>query len=118
MLIRLIGWLWLITGILFLIWPQMLRNRLQKKTYKQIRRILFVLAIFIGVLLFSAGLRAEGFKAKLLMIVGIIGLLKAVFFLKAKAAEKILNWFLRQRLSFFRFWACIQIVIGAVILLA
>ncbi|MFC1709608.1 hypothetical protein ACFL2J_06110 [Candidatus Omnitrophota bacterium] len=118
MLIKLIGWFWLITGILFLIWPQMLRNRLQKKTYKQIRRLLFILAIFIGALLFSAGFRAEGFKAKLLMIIGVIGLLKALLFLKAKAAEKILNWFLKQRLSFFRFCACIQIVIGAVILLA
>lgn len=96
----------------------MLRNRLQKKTYKQIRRLLFVLAIFIGVLLIGVGFRTEGFKAKLLMIIGVIGLLKAIFFLKAKAAEKILNWFLRQRISFFRFCACIHIVIGAVILLA
>lgn len=118
MLIKFIAWLWLITGILFFVWPQMLRNKLQKKTNKQIRRLLFALALIIGALLLNAGFKAEGLKAKLLMGIGIIGLLKAIFFLKAKAAEKILNWFLKQRLSFFRFCACVQIVIGVIILLA
>ena len=85
MLIKLIAWLWLITGILFFIWPQKLRNKLQKKTYKQIRSLLFALALIVGALLINAGFKAEGFKAKLLMGIGIIGLLKALFFLKAKA---------------------------------
>ncbi|MFH1622637.1 MAG: hypothetical protein ABIA97_05925 [Candidatus Omnitrophota bacterium] len=105
-------------GILFFLRPQMLRNKLQKKTYRYIRRLLFVVAIFLGILLISAGFKTEGFLSKFLMLLGIIGIIKAVFFIKAKSAEKILNWFLKQPIPFFRFCASVQIAIGVVILLS
>jgi len=116
MFIKLLGWIWVITGIIFLIFPGMLRKRLQKKSIKRIRKFLFLIVISLSLLLISAAWKSQGALAKLVMILGIVGLFKGFFLLKAKAAEKIIEWFIKKPLIFFRIWAAAQVLIGAIIL--
>lgn len=116
MLIRLFGWFWIITGLLFLLKPQMLRSRLQKKSVKKLKKILFLIVLFLSLLLISVAWKSEGLLSKVVMVLGIIGIFKGFFLLKAKAADKILAWYTNQPLIFFRFGACLQIAIGIMIL--
>ena len=116
MLVSILGWFWVVTGVIFLIWPNFLKKRLQKKSYKIIRRYLFVVGIFLSVMLISVGLKATGAISKIILVIGLIALIRAVFLVKAKAAQKLVEFFLKQSLIMFRFWALVQIVIGVLIL--
>ena len=116
MLIKLLGWFWIITGILFFLRPEMLRKRLQKKTLKKLKKYLFLIVIALSLFLIAAAWKSEGLLSKIVMVLGIIGILKGFFLLKAKAAEKILEWFIKQPLIFFRFCAALQVIIGIIIL--
>lgn len=117
MIIRIIGWFWVITGVLFLIKPGMLKKRVQKKSNKVARRYLFVMAIFFATGLISVGMEISGIIAKILMIIGLIALVKGLFLLKSKAANSIIEFLKDKPISIFRLWAGVQIAIGALILM-
>ena len=117
MIATIVGWFWTITGIIFLIKPGFLKRRLQKKSLKRLRRLLFSIALFLGFILIVAAWKQPGILSKVLMILGIISIAKGFFLLKAKVADKILEWFAKQSLVFYRLCACCHILIGATILL-
>ncbi|HDZ77191.1 MAG TPA: hypothetical protein ENH41_03815 [Candidatus Omnitrophica bacterium] len=116
MFAKIVGWFWIIVGVLFLLKPAMLKNKLQKKSFKKIKKYLFLLAVILGGILVSIGFKYSGFFPKLVMVLGIISIVKGFYFLKGKAAEKVLGWFLNKPLIFFRFSALFYIVLGALIL--
>ena len=116
MLVSILGWFWVVTGVIFLIWPNFLKKRLQKKSYKIIRRYLFIFGIFLSVMLISVSLKTTGAISRIILVIGLIALIKAVFLVKAKAAEKLVEFFLKQSLIAFRLWALVQIAIGVLIL--
>jgi len=108
MFVKIFGWFWIITGVMFLIWPHFLRNRIQKKSLKIVRRYLFAAMLFVGAFLITTGLKLEGMASKIILVVGVITLIKGFLFLKAKAAEGIIQFLLKQPLLFFRIWALVQ----------
>lgn len=116
MLANMLGWFLIIMGTLFLIKPQMLKKRLQKKFSKKIKRLLLSLAVFLGILFISAGLKSEGMLSKLLMVIGIISIFKGLLFLKTKAADKITEWVSNQPVLFFRIAALFNIILGIIII--
>jgi len=118
MLLTILGWFWIITGVIFLLNPQMCRNKLKKKSIKTVKQIFFGFALVLGILLIKATWGVPGILPRILMILGLIGIGKAFFFLKAQSADKLITWFLDQPLKFFRMWAVGQIVFGAFILSA
>jgi len=117
MLLKIFGWFWIVAGVIFLLKPQILKNRLQKKGLRKLRKYFFALAIILGGLLISVGFRFQGLLAKIVMIIGIIAIFKAVMLLKAKTAEKLMDWSGSQPLIFFRIGACFWIFTGVVLLL-
>jgi len=116
MLLNILGWFWVITGILFLIKPEGLREKLKKKSVKKLKKFFFGITLALGLLLINATWGVPGFMAKLIMFFGFIGILKGIFFLKAAAADKLIEWFLDQPIKFYRTAAIGQIIFGAVIL--
>jgi len=116
MLIGFLGWLWIIMGVVFLLNPEFLRKRLQRKSLKKIRRLLFAAAVFLGVLLITAAFKSHGLLSKLLLVLGIIAVFKGMFFLKGKVADKVLGWYAAQPILIFRLGACVQILLGVIIL--
>ena len=116
MLAKILGWFWILTGIIFLLKPEWLRKRLQKKSYKILKKYLFVIALFFGFLFITAAFKSAGISSKLLLFFGIIAIFKSLFFLKAKAAARILDWFIRQPSFLFRIVALCQIILGIIIL--
>ncbi|MBP7088071.1 MAG: hypothetical protein KBB01_02090 [Candidatus Omnitrophica bacterium] len=116
MLANIIGWIFVILGILFIVKPEILRNKLQKKGIKKLKKYLFYLALIISLGLLVASFKMSGIGAKIIAILGIIGIFKAIFLLKAKAADKMLEWSAKQPLNLFRFGGAIYIIIGIAIL--
>ena len=116
MLAKIFGWFWIIMGVLFLIKPQLLRRRLQVKSTKKLRKALFLITLFLAVSLILASFKAAGILPKIITLVGIIGIFKAFFFLKSKAAESLIAWISRQPLKIFRFGAVGYIIMGLIIL--
>ncbi|NQT94847.1 MAG: hypothetical protein HQ572_00200 [Candidatus Omnitrophica bacterium] len=117
MFLRILGWFWVITGILFLLKPNFLRRRIQKKSIKVVRRYLFLIILFFAIPLIGAGARYEGLLAKIILVIGIVVIIKGFFMLKAKAAGKIMDFLLKQPVIAFRVWALCQIGIGVLILM-
>ena len=70
-----IGLVFTLFGILFLLFPESLRRSLRRKAVWKIRRYLLAIALSMGVLLISAGWRQEGVLPKILMCLGIVALL-------------------------------------------
>lgn len=116
MLAKILGWFWLIMGIIFLLKPEFLRKRLQKKSLKKLKKIFFSIALLFGGLILATAFRTHGFLSKFLMVLGILSVFKAFFLLKSKIAEKIIEWLANQPITLFRIGASIHILIAVIIL--
>jgi len=114
MLIKIIGILWILLGILFILKPQILQKRLQKKSTKKVRKNLFLLALFLAFTLILASLKSQGILPKIIMILGIIGIIKAFTFLNAKAAEKLISWISSKPVSIFRLGGVAYVLLGII----
>ena len=112
-----VGSLFIMLGILFLLYPESLRKRLRKKALRKIRRYLFAGAITLGILLISTGWKYEGLFPKILVLLGIIAIFKGMFFFKSRSADKVTEWILRQPIVLFKIFAACQIILGLVIIL-
>lgn len=116
MFVKIFGYIWLAFGILFLLRPQILKNRLQKKGLKRVRKYFVLLALALGGLLISVGFKFQGTLAKILMIFGILSAFKGLFFLNAKTSDKIVEWSAALPIIYFRIGACVYIAIGVILL--
>ena len=116
MLLKILGWMWIAGGVLFLWKPEWLRQKLKKKSLKSVRGVLFGFIMFVSILFIKGAWGVPGLLAKIVIVFGVIGVFKAFFMLKSKAAEILINWFVRQPVGFFRFAAAAQIVIGIILI--
>ncbi|RKY43648.1 MAG: hypothetical protein DRP80_04635 [Candidatus Omnitrophota bacterium] len=117
MWVKFISYFIIISGVFFLIKPNFLRRRIQKKSQKYIRKLLFTIFLLLAVLLISSGFKIKGFIAKIIIIIGFLSLIKALLFLKSKVSEKIITSLSNQPIIYFRIIALAQITIGVIILL-
>jgi len=92
MITKLIGWFLVAAGTLFVLKPVILKNRLHKKAYKKARKYLFAIGFVISSYLIGLGFRFHGFLPKLLMVIGIFGIIKIIFFLQGKTYEQLLEY--------------------------
>lgn len=110
------AWFWIVFGIIFLINPEKFRKALQSKGYIIFRNYLFLIILFTSLLLLNLAFSASAVLAKVLAALGIIGMIKAFFILKSKAAEKIFDWFSKRSAKFLKGLAIFYIAIGITIL--
>ena len=117
MIIRIIGWVWLSTGIILVLMPGILRWQIQRKSKKIIKRYLFAIALLPAALLVAIGFRISGIIPKVVMVIGLFILVKIVFSFKSKAAERVIDFLKKQPTIFFRLWALVQSLAGLAIVL-
>ena len=115
MVAHIIGFFWILMGFLFFLKPQILRNKLEKKSFRKMRKYFLGMALILGCMLIGVSWKAAGIWPKVIMILGIVVIIKGVFFLNAKVAEKLAEWSRRQPLVLFRIGAVIYITIGVII---
>lgn len=112
MLLTVIGWVFVLLGLFFLIRPGFLRNRLRKKGIKRIRRLIIAATLFLAITLATAGSGLGGIYYKLLILVGLILIIKSVLLLNRKTSEALTGWFSLRPLWVFRGIALIYLVSG------
>lgn len=112
MFFKLVGILWMALGIWWVMRPDMLKRRFGKKVKKARRKILLLVMVLVIGLFFSAARYAHGALATIFLIMAIGGVIKAVFFLTSKAADRMLDWWVEQPLWLWRLWAACFILIG------
>lgn len=117
MIFDILGWIWIVTGALFFWKPEWLRGRLLRKGKRKARGILFMAALVVGGIIIKAAWGVPGLLGKIALVIGIIAIVKAFFFLNAKSAEHLLGWFEKQPVQYLRGYAVLQIAVGFFFLL-
>ena len=115
MFVKIFGSFCVLLGIFFFIRPQVLKRRLQKKVFKRAKKIIFAFVFALGVGFICVAWKYKGIIPRIFTILGCVGIFKAFFFLKAKAAEEVIVWFGRQSVSFFRICALGYVGLGLLI---
>lgn len=112
MLLKLLAIIWIVTGILCLIWPERFRKRLERQGKKKIKRILFAVSLFLSGLFIGAAWEFEGWLRWALIGVGVIGLIKGFIFLKGRTGELLTQWLMGLSAKMLRILSSIQLGLG------
>ena len=118
MLAKIIGAIWVLSGLLWLFRPESLKRRLAKKMSRKFRFIIYGFILMFGIVIIGSVFKAEGIIAKLVGLIGIIISIKAILLLTSKTSDKIVGWFAEKPIKFFRIIACVMIIFGIMLYLA
>lgn len=118
MLSKVLGIITVMAGILWLLKPETLRNRLKKKTNRRLKLVVFGFIITFGFLIIVSVIKTPGLLPKIIGIAGMIVAIKGILLIASKASEKALDWLGDKPLLFFRIWALCILIIGIMLLLA
>lgn len=113
MLLQVLGWFWIITGLIFWLHPDKLCKKLQRKGTRKVQWFFIVTAATIGVMLLGAAWQQQGAAAKIALLLGTIAMIKAIMFINGKIAEKLVDWLYSQPIPVLRGFALVQTLIGA-----
>jgi len=117
MLAKIIGTLWIVFGLFWLIKPASLKMRLEKKMGRRIKIIVYIFIFVFGILILTSVVRAPGWLPKLVGLAGIAITIYAIRLLTSKASERVLGWLSKKSVSFFRVLAIIILGIGIMLML-
>lgn len=118
MLAKIIGVIWVLSGLLWFFRPDSLKRRLARKMSRKFRFIVYGFILVFGLTIIGSVLKAEGIIAKIVGIAGIIITIKAILLLTSKTSGKIIDWLAEKPVKFFRITASIMIVFGIMLYLA
>ncbi len=112
MLLKILGALWILFGLLWLIFPNMLKNRLKKKLSRKIRRVVFAFLIVFGLVLAGSVLKVQGILPKIIGIIGLVLAIKGFMLITSKTSEKFFDWLATRSIIYFRIMALVILGIG------
>ena len=107
MFAKIFGSFWILLGLYWLIRPESLKNRLRRKMTWKMRWLVLCLVIAVGALLMGSAIKLEGLFAKVIGIIGIILVIRAIIGITSKSSEKLLEWWGSRPVYVFRIWALI-----------
>ncbi len=117
MLLNVLGWAWIISGIVFSLRPGWLKDILCKKDLAIIRNFIFIISIIFSILLVIYSFRMYGFWARALLIVGLAGLVEAfLFFYRGELSKPVMNLLNQRGMSFYQVYSICKIILGAIML--
>jgi len=118
MLAKIIGTLWMVFGLFWLMRPASLKMRLEKKMGRRIKIIVYIFIFVFGILILASVIRAPGWLPKLVGLAGIAITIYAIRLLTTRTSEKIFLWLGKKPLLFFRILALVITGIGIMLMLA
>jgi len=107
-----LGWCWTILGIWWFFRPAALRKRFEKRFHRGARWLLLAVLFASAGILFAAGRQLGGIWGTLLAVMGVIAVLKALLFVRAKASDTILDWWGQQPVWVYRVSAAGLFLLG------
>lgn len=117
MIAKILGTIWIILGLLWLIKPAMLRRRLIRKMTRKMRWVVYGFILMLMLSLLGVVIKAQGLFLKVAGLIGIFVVAKVIFSITAKASEKISGFWTNKSLSFFRIWGFVVLISGILLIL-
>lgn len=118
MLARILGIIWILLGLWWLIKPDALKRRLQRKMSRKVRWTVFGFLFIFGIMMTGSVFKAPGILPKVIGIIGLIIAIRAVMFITSKASERILSWWAERPVIVFRLWGLAVLGMGVLLLFA
>ncbi|MFC1548730.1 hypothetical protein ACFL5E_02075 [Candidatus Omnitrophota bacterium] len=116
MFAKILGVIWIILGILWLVKPEMLRNRLQRKMTRKMRRTVFVFLLVFSFLIIGSVFKVPGILAKIIAVIGIVMAIRAIMLITSKTSEKVFEWWAGRPVLFFRIWGGFVLATGLMLM--
>jgi hypothetical protein len=117
MLTKILGVIWILLGVLWFFKPEMLRNRLKKKMNRKMKWIVFGFVVMFGFLMIGSVFKAPGILPKVIGIIGMILVIRAIILVTSKTSNKMFEWLEGRPLKVFRIWALLFLAIGLAMLI-
>ena len=118
MLSKILGVISILAGILWIIKPLALRERLKKKINRKLRWIVYGFIMVFGFLIIVSVFKAPGLLYKIVGMIGMIIAIKGILLITSKTSDKMFDWLATKPLGFFRIWGCIVLAMGIMLFLA
>ena len=115
MLIKILGIIWVILGILWVAKPQILRNRIKKKMLRKIKWIVFGFVLVFGLSIIGSIIKAQGLFLKVIGVIALIVIIKSLLLVTSKTSEKMLGWLQESPLQLFRLWGFFIFAMGVML---
>lgn len=107
-----------IFALLWLVNPKAFKNRLQRKMNRRLKFIIYAFIMVFAALIIGSILKARGLAAKIAGLAGLIITIKIIMLTTSKSSEAISKWLAGKSLNFFRIWALIAMIMGAMLYLS
>ena len=117
MIAKILGTIWIILGLLWLIRPAMLRRRLIRKMTRKMKWVIYGFILILMFSLLGVVIKAQGLFLKIAGLIGIFFVVKVIFTITSKASEKVSGFWTNKPLSFFRIWALVMLISGILLIL-
>ncbi|MFA7676594.1 MAG: hypothetical protein WCY34_00300 [Candidatus Omnitrophota bacterium] len=117
MLLKIIAWFWIISGVIFLLKPSFLQKGLLKKGNKKLKGILLIVLVGVLMTLLTASFKIKGPWPKVIALIGVLAAFRLFVFIRKKATSKIAEWLYSKPIVAFRVAALIYVLIGLSLLL-
>lgn len=116
MLSKIVGIIWLMLGVFWLIKPGSLKARLGRKMSKKVKRIVYGFVLLFAFLMVGSVMKVPGILAKILGIIGMVMAIKAIMLITSKTSETVSSWWVDKPIIVFRVWAGCLVVMGILML--
>ena len=117
MLAKILGVIWILAGLFWVVRLDCLKGWLKNRTNKRIRLIRLGIVLVAGIMLIGSVFRVPGILPKLVLIIGLVISIKAIKLITSKASEGMTGWWEDRSLIFFRLWAVCVLGIGVMVFL-
>lgn len=118
MLAKILGIIWIILGVWWLLKPDALKRRLQRKMSRRVRWTVFGFLFIFGIMMTGSVFKTPGVLPKVIGIIGLIIAIRAIVFITSKASEKILSWWGERPIIVFRVWGLLVLGMGVMLFFA
>lgn len=106
-----LGWILIISGIIFLIRPERARKKMLGQGFGIIKGFMVIIVIYLALFLISLSGKASGVLSALILLTA-LAVVFAFFKLKKKTFLKLQEKFKKIPVKILRIYAAIQIIIG------
>ncbi|MFA6282396.1 MAG: hypothetical protein WCY05_07870 [Candidatus Omnitrophota bacterium] len=111
-----LGWILIVSGIIFLLKPEKARNRMLSQGFGMIKGLMVLIAIYLGFFLISLAGKARGILSAIILFI-LLAVIMAFFKLKKKTFLKLKEQFKKIPVNILRIYALMQIIIGIIMVL-
>lgn len=115
---RVIGALWIMLGIFWLLRPEVLRQRIIRKMTRTLKWVLFGFVVTLTISLIGSVFKANGLMIKAASVAGLIIAVRLIVVLGSKTSGRMGDWLSGRNLNFFRLWGIFIVVTGIIVMIS